>query len=85
MPAATSAESERLEIRSADCQCNIYLVLTLLIKAALDGIKNNLLPPEEMQGRGDQGQKLALIPDTLEAAQKIAQGSDFIKKALGSN
>lgn len=85
VPAATSAESERLEIRSADCQCNIYLVLTLLIKAALDGIKNNRLPPEEMQGRGGQGQKLALIPDTLEAAQKIAQGSDFIKKALGSN
>jgi glutamine synthetase len=56
-----------------------------LIKAALDGIKNNLLPPEEMQGRGGEGQKLDLIPDTLEAAQKIARDSDFIKKALGSN
>jgi glutamine synthetase len=85
VPAATSADSERLEIRSADCQCNIYLVLTLLIKAAIDGIKNNLLPAEEMQGKGSEGQKLQLIPDTLESAERIAEKSDFIKKAFDCN
>ena len=82
VPAVTSAESERLEIRSADCECNVYLVLTLLIKAALDGIKNNLLPPEDMQGRGSSDQGLVFIPDTIESAKKMAEASDFIKKAF---
>jgi len=75
VPAATNSESKRLEVRSADCECNIYIVLTLLINAALDGIKNNLLPPEE-------GNNTLSLPDSLEEAKSIAQNSDFIKNCL---
>ncbi|MCR5286282.1 MAG: glutamine synthetase family protein [Treponema sp.] len=75
VPAVTNSDSKRLEVRSADCECNIYIVLTLLINAALDGIKNNLLPPEE-------GNNTLSLPDSLEDATSIAQKSDFIKNSL---
>lgn len=75
VPAITNSESKRLEVRSADCECNIYIVLTLLINAALDGIKNNLLPPKE-------GNNTLSLPDNLEEAKSIAQNSDFIKNSL---
>jgi glutamine synthetase len=75
VPAITNSDSKRLEVRSADCECNIYIVLTLLINAALDGIKNNLLPPEE-------GNNTLSLPDSLEEAKSIAQNSDFIKNSL---
>ncbi len=81
VPAATSDDSQRLEIRSADCACNIYIVLNLLIHAAMDGIKNNLEPPAECNMNDVSG--LKTLPDTLESAKKIAEESSFIKESLG--
>ena len=53
-----------------------------MIYSALDGIKNNLLPPEpvdknlfDISNVGD----LKTLPDTLGLAKKIADESDFIK------
>lgn len=92
VPAVTSEASRRMEIRSPDCHCNIYLVLNLLINAAVDGIKNKLEPPPMVPAgfspdkfADDKAGKSALrmLPDTLEAARKIAQSSDFVRKALG--
>ena len=88
VPATTSADSERLEIRSADCECNIYIALTLLICAAIDGIKNNLIPPEPVTEnlfeRGAASAKeCEVLPESLSEAKKISEQSDFIKEALG--
>ena len=41
-----SKEKPRIEIRSSDPLCNPYIAFTLLIHAAIDGIKNNLIPGE---------------------------------------
>ena len=85
VPAVTNPDSQRMEIRSADCECNIYLVLTLLINAALDGIKNKMQAPEEIPAGKNPADinGIKLLPDTLEEAKKIAEKSSFIKEILG--
>ena len=93
VPAATNTDSNRLEIRTPDSECNVYIVFTLLIYAALDGIKNNLQPPEEVKenlfisspdsGNSDAAKNLQALPDTLDSAKQIAQNSSFIKEVLG--
>lgn len=77
-----SKNSTRIEVRSADSECNPYIAFTVLIYSALDGIKNNLLPPESVEKNlfdisnvGD----LKMLPNTLVLAKKIADESDFIK------
>jgi glutamine synthetase len=80
VPAVTDEGAERLEIRSADCECNIYIALNLLIHAAVEGIKEGLEPPEPVSSGCIQSEPL---PDTLEEARKAAEGSSFIRDALG--
>ncbi|MBO4858502.1 MAG: glutamine synthetase [Treponema sp.] len=84
VPATTNEDASRLEIRTPDCECNVYIVFTLLIHAALDGIKNNLEPPEAInENLFKASAKLPTLPDTLDSAKKIAEGSSFIKEVLG--
>ena len=80
-----SKESKRLELRSGDPECNQYLVFSLLIYAALDGIKNNLQPPEKVQINlfNEEKSDLPKIPDTLDYARELAEKSDFIRGILG--
>lgn len=81
----STKEEPRFEIRSADSACNVYLAFTLLIHAALDGIKNNLEPPAEAAENLFAQKKSALktLPKSLAEAKKLASQSDFVKKALG--
>ncbi len=77
----------RLEIRSADSNCNPYLVFALIIYAAMDGIENNLQPSEPVYdnvNEMDNPDAFATLPDTLDYAKKIADESDFIKGILGN-
>ena len=93
VPATTNADASRIEIRTPDSECNVYLVFTLLIHAALDGIKNNLEPPEPItENLFDKSHgpstplrdlRLKSLPDTLDSAREIAEQSSFIKDALG--
>ena len=92
VPAITNDEANRMEIRTPDSMCNVYLVFTLLIHAALDGIKNNLEPPEPVSENlfSSNGPstplrdlRLKTLPDTLDSAKSIAEKSDFIKDVLG--
>lgn len=75
----------RLEIRSADPECNPYLAFTLIIYAILDGIENNLVPPaavEENLFEAKEKGDIKVLPDTLDLAKKIADDSEFVKKVL---
>ena len=84
VPAITNDDASRLEIRSPDCECNVYLAFTLLIHAALDGIKNNLEPPEPVKENLFKNDiDCPTLPDTLDVAKKIAESSSFIKEVLG--
>jgi glutamine synthetase len=81
----STKEEPRFEIRSADSECNVYLAFTLLIHAALDGIKSNLEPPAETAENlfGQKKAALKTLPKSLAEAKKLASQSDFVKKALG--
>lgn len=87
VPSSTS--TKRLELRSPDPLCNTYLVLTLLIEAAIEGIKNKIEPvAETVENLFDEeiAKKASLkaLPKSLAEAKRLAENSDFVKKVLGS-
>lgn len=84
IPAGNKA---RIEIRTPDPGCNPYIAFTLLIHAAIDGIKNNLKAPEAatenlFDKEVAKSVSYESIPDTLEEAREIALNSAFIKDIL---
>ena len=80
----STKEDSRIEIRTADPECNPYLVFTLIIYAAMDGIKNNNQAPEEIKTNlfEDTNTKVEALPDTLDCAKDIAMKSEFIKRII---
>ena len=80
--------TKRLELRSPDPLCNPYLAFTLLINAAIEGIKNQIEPPavtEENLFDGEVAKKCELkaLPKSLSEAKRLAQNSSFVKKVFG--
>ena len=81
----SSKHDVRFEIRSSDPSCNPYLAFSLVIFAALDGIKNKITPPNPV---GDNlfnenfSNGLKLLPDTIDSARTFAANSNFIKNIL---
>lgn len=87
VPSSTS--TKRLELRSPDPLCNTYLVLTLLIEAAIEGIKNKIQPPAEtvdnlFDDEVAKNASLKALPKSLAEAKRLAENSEFVKKVLGS-
>jgi glutamine synthetase len=87
VPSSTS--TKRLELRSPDPLCNTYLALTLLIEAAIEGIKNKIEPAAEtVENLFDEeiAKKASLkaLPKSLAEAKRLAENSEFVKKVLGS-
>ncbi|MDT4762693.1 glutamine synthetase family protein [Sphaerochaeta sp. PS] len=78
----TSGEYRRIEVRSPDPACNPYLAITLLISAALEGVKDNLKASEEYLG--DAYQKLSgeMLPSSLGEAIDLAQKSEFVRSVI---
>ena len=83
-----SKNGTRLEVRSPDGGCNPYIAITLLIEAAIDGIKNKITAPEATEENlfdNKIASKLGLkaLPQSLDEAKKIAMESEFVKCSLG--
>ena len=79
--------SWRLELRSPDPLCNPYIALTLLINAAIDGIKNKIEPPAATEEnlfdeKNAKSLEIKTLPGSLSEAKKIAEQSGFIKSVL---
>ena len=67
-----------VELRAADCVCDPYFVLGLMIYAALEGINTGAeLPPKNS---GDKR-----LPENLEKAVEAAEESEFLKKYIPEN
>ncbi len=84
IPAAVG-EYRRAELRSPDPTANPYLAFTLLIYAALHGLKNKPDLPEEadlnLYKADDEALKrFKKLPASLEEACKAAAESEFIRK-----
>lgn len=87
IPAAV-AEKIRMELRSPDPSINPHIAFALILAAGLDGIESGLvLPPavdadlytapESVTG------SLALLPDSLDKAVRLARESEFVKGVIG--
>ncbi|WAA10807.1 type I glutamate--ammonia ligase [Fervidibacillus albus] len=84
--------STRLELRSVDPSANPYLAMAVILKAGLDGIKNNMTPPEPVdrniyvmskEERLEEG--IVDLPGTLAEALQNMQEDEVIVSALGEH
>lgn len=79
--------SKRMEIRSSDPTANPYIAYAFLIRAALEGIKNDMKLPEPVNFnlyRADEEtlKQFEKLPDTYEEALEIAKNSAFVNEVL---
>lgn len=89
---ASKGEGTRVELRSPDPSANPYLALAVCLAAGLDGIKNQLTPPEsidknihsmtdaELKERG-----IRKLPGTLGEAVEELRASEFLQGVLGDH
>lgn len=84
--------STRVEVRSVDPAANPYLAMAVLLKAGLDGIKNNLVPPASVDRNiyvMSKDERIAEgiddLPSTLADALVKLKENETIISALGSH
>jgi len=82
----------RIELRSPDPGCNIYLTFAVMLAAGLEGIRENFpLPPavEEniyhMSNARQKGFSILTLPRNLEEAVKLAEKSALVRETLGEH
>jgi glutamine synthetase len=80
----------RIELRSPDPGCNIYLALATMLTAGLQGIreKYELVSPVEeniyeMSGARKRGYRIGVLPRDLAEAVDLMEKSDVVRSALG--
>ncbi|MFE8695082.1 type I glutamate--ammonia ligase [Cytobacillus sp. FJAT-53684] len=84
--------STRVEVRSVDPAANPYLAMAVLLKAGLDGIKNNLVPPASvdrniyvMSKEERIAEGIDDLPSTLAEALVKLKENETIVSALGDH
>lgn len=83
---AIHGEGRRLELRSPDPCCNVYLASYLLLCAGWEGIDKQLPLPLESRGNLNQpDESLTLLPQSLAQAVEYASKSSFLKAVLPSS
>ncbi len=89
---AFGGSGARVELRSPDPSANPYLALAVCLAAGLDGIRNELMPPEsidcnifEMTEEQRRAAKVEALPGSLrEAAAEFAK-DEYIQAVLGED
>ena len=91
IPAARGVGT-RVELRCPDPAANPYLVLAACLEAGLDGIRNQITPPDAVtenvfEMRLSQKAKLGIesLPGDLEQAVEELEKDDYIKNVLGEH
>jgi glutamine synthetase len=80
---AGSPAARRIEHRVAGADANPYLVLAVILAAALDGIEQRLEPPPPISGDGYSREGEEQLPIFMQDALRIFGESEFIRRALG--
>ena len=82
----------RIELRMPDPSCNPYLAFAAMLAAGLDGIKNEIEPPQPVTGnvyrmsqRERSRQKIKSLPGNLGEALDALEKSAVMKEALGEH
>lgn len=74
--------TSRIELRSPDCSCNIYLAYALLICAGLEGVEKKL---ETIPCTDVATNDLKRLPQDLKEAKRKASESEWIRNILGKD
>ncbi|MDP4551292.1 type I glutamate--ammonia ligase [Alkalihalobacillus macyae] len=89
---ASRGISTRIEVRSVDPSANPYLAMAVLLAAGLDGIKNNMTPPEPTERNiyvMDKDERVAEgitdLPATLYDALQLLKKDEVMMTALGEH
>lgn len=84
--------STRLELRSPDPAANPYLTLALCLAAGMDGIRNHIMPPEEvtqnvfdLTEQEEQKLNLKRLPGNLLQAVTAMEEDTFVRSILGDH
>jgi glutamine synthetase len=84
--------STRIEYRAPDAACNPYLFLAVALAAGLDGVERELELAAESQDdiyamsiEERRALGLEALPDTLEDALELMEGSELVAEALGEH
>ena len=80
IPATPS--TSRIELRSPDCSCNIYLAYALLICAGLEGVEKKL---ETIPCTDVATNDLKRLPQDLKEAKRKASESKWLRNILGKD
>ncbi|MEM5829776.1 MAG: glutamine synthetase family protein [Candidatus Aenigmatarchaeota archaeon] len=86
IPEVISQSSSRIEFRACDPSANPYLAFAVLIKAGLDGIKNNLELGEALEEdiyESGRYKDLESLPSTLGEALEELKKDELIRGLLG--
>jgi glutamine synthetase len=75
--------SLRIECRIPGADCNPYLAFAAALASGLDGIRNQIEPPEIFEGDIYAAKHLPRVPYTLREAVDQFEQSDFAKAAFG--
>ena len=88
----TRGEGTRVELRCPDPSSNPYLVLAVCLAAGLDGIRNQIMPPEHVDrnifSMTDEERKelgIETLPDNLLAAVDAMENDAFVCGVLGKH
>ncbi len=79
-----SGKGLRIESRIPGADINPYLTYAAAMASGLDGIRNQIEPPEMFEGDVYSSKKLPQVPHTLREAIEALEGSTFAKAAFGS-
>ena len=81
-----------MEMRCPDPAANPYLTLAVCLAAGLDGIKNQIMPPEEVRSNifdmtMEEKETLGIesLPLNLKEAIDELEQSEFVKGVLGTH
>jgi glutamine synthetase len=75
--------SLRIECRIPGADANPYLAFAAALAAGLDGIEQQIEPPERFEGDVYTAPDLAYVPSTLREATELFAGSEFVGTHLG--
>jgi glutamine synthetase len=75
-------DSLRIECRIPGADCNPYLAFTAAMASGLDGIINQIEPPEVFCGNVYRAEKLTHVPRNLQEALLKFESSEFVKRVL---
>jgi glutamine synthetase len=89
---ATRGAGTRAELRCPDPSANPYLAMAVMLEAGLDGIKNKINPPEEvneniyeLEMKTLEDRDINALPGSLSSAIDNLSKSEIVKSALGEH